>query len=348
MRTIAWWAACAALALASLAGCAAPARSALPASATQPTHPAPLPAKRAVLLTGVSCAVRACTAVGWYYTSAAGPRQTLAERWDGRRWQVQRTAAPDGVLSGVSCPASDVCLAVGDPAQAWTDGQWRLVAGRGGLSSVSCVSATWCQAVGSGSAARWTGRAWQPERVPVPAHRIVTLAGVSCVSARFCLAVGDAQRPPAAQPTAGVTDQALAELWDGSRWRMVRPADPAARTALAAVSCVSARFCLAVGATEAQYALAERWTGVGWQVERTPDVNRVGYTVLDAVSCAARGCLAVGSYNGATLVAERWAGRRWRLTRSGSIAGPPSVSCAVAACLVVASGRAPRWLRLRA
>ncbi len=338
MRTILCWTV---LAL-SLAGCAAPARSARPASAARP---APLPAKRAVLLTGVSCAARACTAVGWYYTSAAGPRRTLAERWDGRRWRVQRTAAPDGVLSGVACPAADACLAVGDPAQAWTGGRWRRIVGGGGLSSVSCVSATWCQAVGSHSAARWTGRSWQPERVPVPAHRVTTLASVSCVSARYCLAVGDTQRPPAAQPSPRDTDQALAELWNGTRWRMLRPADPAPRTVLDGVSCTP-RFCLAVGATEAQYALAERWTGTGWQVERTPDVNRIGYTVLDAVSCAARGCVAVGSYNGSALVVERWDGRRWRLTRSGSIAGPPSVSCA-ADCVVVAAGKV-RWLRLRA
>jgi hypothetical protein len=339
MRTILCWAAL----VLSLAGCAAPARSAASASAAQP---APPPAKRAVLLTGVSCAVRDCTAVGWYYTSAAGPRRTLAERWNGRRWQVQRTAAPDGVLSGVSCPVPAVCLAVGDPAQVETGGQWRRVAGGGGLNSVSCVSATWCQAVGSSSAARWTGRAWQPERVPVPAHRIATLASVSCVSVRFCLAVGDAQRPPAAQPSPGVTDQALAELWNGARWRMIRPADPAPRTALAGVSCTP-RFCLAVGATGAQYALAERWTGTGWQVEPVRDVNRIGYTVLDAVSCTARGCVAVGSYNGSVLVTERWAGRGWRLARSGSIVGPPSVSCAAAGCVVVAAGKL-RWLRLRA
>jgi hypothetical protein len=335
MHTSRWWVVLIAV---SLAGCAAP------ASATHPARPASqLPAKRAVLLTGVSCATaRTCLAVGSYYTSAAGPRRTLAERWDGHSWQEQRTAAPDGALSGVSCPAPDACLAVGDPAQAWTGGRWRRVGGGDGLSSVSCVSATWCQAVGGRSAARWTGRAWQPEQVPLPAHLVATLASVSCVSVSFCLAVGDAQRPPGAQPSPSYTDQALAEVWDGTRWRMIHPADPARRTALAGVAC-TARFCQAVGATGAQYALAERWDGARWQVERTPDVNRIGYTVLNAVSCAAT-CVAVGSYNGGELVAERWDGRRWRLARYGAITGPPSVSCA-AACAVVPG---PRWLKLRA
>jgi hypothetical protein len=334
---------CAVLAVASLAGCAGPVRQAS-AQPAHSAHSASPPAKQAVLLSGVSCAAAsACLAVGSYYTSAAGPRLTLAERWDGRGWQVQRTAAPDDALTGVSCPAANACVAAGHPAQAWTGGRWRPIGGR--LSSVSCVSATWCQAVGNRSAARWTGQDWRPERVPVPAHRDVTLASVSC-AARFCLAVGDAQRPPGTRPSPSDTDQAVAELWDGTRWRMVRPIDPSRRTALSGVSC-TARFCLAVGATDAQYSLAERWNGTGWQVQRTPDVNRIGYTVLNAVSCAAHACLAVGSYNGARLIAERWNGRHWGLTWYGRIAGPPSVSCTTAGCLVVASGAAPRWLRLR-
>jgi hypothetical protein len=195
------------------------------------------------------------------------------------------------------------------------------------------------------AAARSTGRARQPERVPVPAHRIATLAGVSCVSVRFCLAVGDAERPAGAQPGPRDTSQALAELWDGVQWRRIA-ADPAAGTALAGVPCVSVRSCLAVGATSTQYPLAERWTGVRWRVQPAPGVNRIGYTVLDAVSCAAHACLAVGRYHRSALIAERWDGRRWRLTRYGPITGPPSVSC-VAACVVVASV-GPRWLRLRA
>jgi hypothetical protein len=40
--------------------------------------------------------------------------------------------------------------------------------------------------------------------------------------------------------------------------------------------------------------LAERWDGHRRQVERAPDVNRIGYTVLDAVSCAAE-CVVVAS-----------------------------------------------------
>ena len=80
---------------------------------------------------------------------------------------------------------------------------------------------------------------------------------------------------------------------------MIRPLDPARRTALAAVSCMSARFCLAVGATGAQDTLAERWTGVRWSARAHPrrEPHRV-HRCWTAVSCAgSRACLAVGSYN---------------------------------------------------
>lgn len=64
----------------------------------------------------VSCpSAQTCTAVG-----AEGGFEstiTLAERWNGRAWSVQRTVHPSpnhaSVLSGVSCPTATVCTAVG-------------------------------------------------------------------------------------------------------------------------------------------------------------------------------------------------------------------------------------------
>ena len=46
-------------------------------------------------------------------------------------------------------------------------------------------------------------------------------------------------------------------------------------------------------------ALAERWDGSTWTIQRVPDVNRIGYTELTAVSCSsASACLAAGTYDG--------------------------------------------------
>src|SRR5207247_7771343 len=51
------------------------------------------------------------------YTNSSGQKVTLAERWNGRTWAVQSTPNPRGAqsssLSGVSCPSSTLCVAVG-------------------------------------------------------------------------------------------------------------------------------------------------------------------------------------------------------------------------------------------
>ena len=57
-------------------------------------------------LSSVSCAsASVCSAVG-YVQNSAGQKSTLAERWNGREWQIQATpnasGAPDNVLSAVS------------------------------------------------------------------------------------------------------------------------------------------------------------------------------------------------------------------------------------------------------
>ncbi len=58
----------------------------------------------------------ACTAVG---RSSRRNEDTLAERWNGLRWSIQRTPTPRigaGHLEDVSCPSLTTCVAVG-----WSD-----------------------------------------------------------------------------------------------------------------------------------------------------------------------------------------------------------------------------------
>ncbi|TMB93152.1 MAG: hypothetical protein E6J45_00420 [Chloroflexi bacterium] len=68
------------------------------------------------VLAGVSCSsTTACTGVGSSVNSA-GVQVTLAERWNGTSWVVQSTPNPSGAkasaLSGVACPAVNLCTAV--------------------------------------------------------------------------------------------------------------------------------------------------------------------------------------------------------------------------------------------
>jgi hypothetical protein len=126
-------------------------------------------------LDGVSCASKtACTAVGSYINSF-GTAVTLAERWNGTSWSIQRTRNPAGpwsrelnVLVGVSCASTTACTAVGKYENA------------------------------SGTpmplAERWNGTSWAIQRTPNPAAGrtfwYILLSGVSCASTTVCTAVG--------------------------------------------------------------------------------------------------------------------------------------------------------------
>jgi hypothetical protein len=96
-------------------------------------------------LNAVSCtSPAACTAVG-----------TKVDRWDGRRWSVQRAPIGTDDLRGVACTSRNACTAVGTHIYTWTRGRWsRLsVASPAGttaaLGGVSCVSQEFCVAAGA-------------------------------------------------------------------------------------------------------------------------------------------------------------------------------------------------------
>jgi hypothetical protein len=77
----------------------------------------PSPGKGISELDGVSCAsATACTAAG-FANRPGGDLVTVAERWGGGHWLIQKTPDPAGAteseLGGVSCQARMVCSAVG-------------------------------------------------------------------------------------------------------------------------------------------------------------------------------------------------------------------------------------------
>ena len=158
-------------------------------------------------LLGISCSSRRqCTAVGLAVEdSGCGRCGTLAERFDGDRWTLQRPSQADG-LQSVSCPAVKLCVAVGDAAgqvwngQAWTLG--RIPAARGGgLTGVSCATRKLCIAVGTGRQGRvlverWNGSRWSEQAAPDPlGAKQIAVSGVSCPSPRSCVLVGSYMAP---------------------------------------------------------------------------------------------------------------------------------------------------------
>jgi hypothetical protein len=101
--------------------------------------PCPRGAQHGAYLDGVDCsAATACTAVGSYTPGTEGG-PTMAWRWNGTSWTRQDSATPSGdnaQLTSVSCPASRVCVAVGDSgtnarpehtlAERWDGSAWAL------------------------------------------------------------------------------------------------------------------------------------------------------------------------------------------------------------------------------
>jgi hypothetical protein len=117
----------------------------------------------------------------------------------------------------------------------------------------------------------------------------------------------------------------LAERWNGRRWAVL-PVVNAARlpfSALAGVSCSSARSCVAVGMSgqyeDPQVALAGRWSGKKLIVGSVASPAGAAGSSLVSVSCRrATACMAAGYYQDSSLTniagAERWNGVSWAFT----------------------------------
>jgi hypothetical protein len=334
----------------------------------------PVPRGATSRLSAVSCAgPRDCEAVGWssYDTGAfsgeSGETVVLAERWNGRRWAIQRSGftpepgGEDSALSAVSCASptggcaavgtvSDEQLAVHLVGRRWvTDTEATPLAGA--LNGVSCTSPRACTAVGATSfgpdaaafAETWNGRSWSTE--PAPGAQTVggsSLAGVSCPSAGTCTAVGMIDR--------GTGTLTLAARWQGSRLHTEATPNRLLRAlvTLTAVSCPTAGVCTAVGylqnAASHRQPVAIREGGAGWSAESPPTPSGAINSELDAVSCpTTTACTAVGVAQlrrSSVSLAEVWDGRAWTVTPLPSVpAGSPAlaaVSCTAAnACTAV-------------
>jgi hypothetical protein len=158
-------------------------------------------------LVGISCSSSGgCTAVGSASEDSGCNRcGTLAERFNGHRWTLQRHTQTDS-LQSVSCPAAKLCVAVGGAAaQVWNGRAWklrRILAARGGgLTGVSCPTRKLCVAVGTARhgrvlVERWNGSRWSAQAAPDPVGaKQIAVTGVSCPSTRSCVLVGSYATP---------------------------------------------------------------------------------------------------------------------------------------------------------
>jgi hypothetical protein len=337
-------------------------------------------------LDGVSCATASsCEAVGLYEHGSSAAEIGLAEAWNGTSWSVQSVPSPAGAadvsLSAVSCPAANLCEAVGyyenssdsyqDLAEAWNGTAWSVqsVPSPAGasfpeLTAVSCPSASFCETTGSGGsggyADEWNGTAWTLQTVPVlSGDTSVYLAGVSCASAGFCEATGEGTNSSGD----GV---AAADTWNGSAWSAQSAPTPSGVVSiiLSAVSCLSATSCETTGddagSSNVYSSLAESWNGSAWSVQSTPSPG-TSYTYLNGVSCVTGGDCEAAGYDGGTsgsgqALAEAWHTGSWSTQNAVKPGGATnnylnSVSCIAADhCVAVGShwsvGQGPPELAL--
>ena len=326
---------------------------------------------------GVSCpADRFCLGVGWYIP-ADGVKRPLAETWDGSAWHITfplvPSPAPASVLQTVSCVSRSSCLAVGDTttsgdhglifgrlfAEKWDGSTWRMVPiadpTRATLSKMSCASARSCFAVGyrtavTGPAYRaisehWNGTQWSYVRPRRP-QRLSQLLGVSCPGPRNCWAAGWTG------PRQSVSQRALIEHWNGTRWS-TRPLPGTPRNSqLRSVACPARTRCTAVGVTgfSRQRMLVEDLRAGRWHalVLSHKAVNP-GNLGLDDVSCRApRVCSAVTRYISVANDTLTWAitsrgrtgGFRFQLLpATAAFDDPRDLSCSAHGCTLAGGKR---------
>ncbi|HEY3907971.1 MAG TPA: hypothetical protein VGM14_28965 [Streptosporangiaceae bacterium] len=307
-------------------------------------------------LSGVSCiSATKCLAVGFAQTG--GSQKPLAELWNGSSWKIQATPKPAGQplseLTGISCPSTSRCFAVGrfarknaqkTLAETWNGKKWAIQktpspVKNDVLNAVSCRAANSCMAVGSGLAERWNGQSWSTQKIGKPSGSAADLTGVSCTKAGPCYAVGGNFRQ--------AVQSSVAELWNGSKWSvqpvvLTTSSDP---SLLDGVSCTTATNCTAAGfyddPANGDRALAEDFS-IRWQdVSPAPFIGTTA-AGLNGVSCTSQNaCLAVGTVQrgGAfQAISQTWNGTGWtaRIMPRPKITHLFAVSCTTAtACTAV-------------
>ena len=150
-------------------------------------------------LSTVACATRTrCFGVGFYNNGAS--TRALVEQWNGSTWSIVPNPKTPGFtkssLSGVACPASTSCYAVGY------------------MNGASAASKTFIE--------HWNGTAWSVVKSANPSGG-GRLSGIACLTNASCVAVGLSNGP---------VSKTLVERWNGTAWSVVAspPADaPTAR-----------------------------------------------------------------------------------------------------------------------
>jgi hypothetical protein len=311
----------------------------------------------------VSCSsATECTAVGVKEEGVAA----FVQRWNGTEWKSQTPAKPveavKTAFTGVSCPSSSTCYAVGQYTkaagkwltliEAWNGTEWKVQTSPNPegtqffLEDISCSSESECTAVGwyqnagppetsKTLALRWNGTEWSIQESKNPTSNSMQLRSVSCTSSTFCMAAGFYYYESKFVYTP------LSERWDGTNWTIeeAKPVEGKMNW-LYGVSCTSSTACTAVGAEEVEpiahetKTMARRWNGTEWSTQ-TMAKTEGGSSLADVSCTSSTVCAAVGDSGSENPLEMRWNGSTWTLLSmplpsSGNTVRPFAVSCIAA------------------
>ena len=228
-------------------------------------------------------------AVGYSHSTSVDT--AMAEAWTGGSWRVTAVPVPavtqNSDLNGVSCPAVNWCIAVGQ-YQGSKPGSVALAEG-------------------------WNGYHWHVIATPAPKSSSSSLLqAVSCSSSSLCMAVGS--------QTIGSGEAGLAEKWNGSKWAIVSTVNPTPLTNLFTVSCTSSLIsCMAGGLTGRRNLCTTRPSSSnGMARSSQASATPVGVLAMEATCTASvakiRPTVAVGSWEqttGNVNIIDRWHGHGW-------------------------------------
>ncbi len=294
-----------------------------------------------------------------------------------RRIAISGLVALATVLGGVAVTATAIAQPTAAMRPGITARPAEAVVEDAGTPLISCLTVTDCLGiVGSSSlnnpgqpaiptrVARWNGSSWKRLGVAMPkGTRSADLLGVSCKGPKSCLVVGDYYTSTSLNATAHL----LALFYNGTSLKptpMVPLPKGATDVRLSGVSCVSTRYCVALGEAGGDTAafgdngaliIIETWNGAKWTLHTA--ATSIGTTVIvpSVVSCATSAfCLLTGvdlsmvSSSVSGLYVASWNGKMLTTMKPATVDGgmgfllAAGVSCATASkCAVTGaySGR---------
>jgi hypothetical protein len=284
-----------------------------------------------------------CIAVGGY-TNASEENLSLGERLHSGSWALDNPTSPpsswDRELTGVSCPKTGECMAVGDYhtlspgydvalAYRWSSGTWsspiypRNPTGStsDGVGVDSCPS-TACVAVNRNRNSAYeyetlaesvtASNLWSIQSTPSLAPATYSaFYGVSCVtSVAECAAVGATNKSG--------KEQALVEwLTTSPPWVLGFSAYPtgAQSSVLGSVSCIAAEVCMAVGddvsSSGEEQVMVDYIYPTFALLDSPSSLSGAKASHFEGVSCTGEACMAVGDYTTTLGVVKGLAERNW-------------------------------------